>query len=348
MLFRSLALPPVLVTPADNANVDTSSPKFSWKDVAGASSYDYLVWDEARGWLDSFTTQLSFTPATPLPNGTYYWKIRAKNNYGEGPWSATRTLNINSSVLPAPTLATPANNATLRGGDISFSWSSVVNAHKYNLQIADSSSFRSALVDTSIRVSQYVVNLMEGEGYGRVRATDVALNSGPWSTVWKVSVSAAKPPTEKPSKPTLGSPADGSTVTTKAVTLKWNSAKGAERYYLEVAENDSFEEKYVEVDLTSTTYTIPEAVILPKGELVWNVRAANTMGFGPWSNVWSFKYNPRVGQPPPSNGKPPPDKGKPPSTLLDFLMLLLPMSPSEGPPLPKGLAITWERIGVKK
>jgi predicted secreted protein len=96
---------PALATPADGASVADTTPDFDWADATHATAYRIQV-DDASDFatpvISAATTASAFTPSTPLPPGTYYWRAQGWNNAGGcdlvGPWSAARSLRIWSSL----------------------------------------------------------------------------------------------------------------------------------------------------------------------------------------------------------------------------------------------------------
>ncbi len=88
---------PALFSPPDAASTDTLTPSFRWLYVGGAKHYE-LVWaadnNLHRGHI-LLTNQTAATlpPEQALePDRVYSWRVRAGNEGGWGPWSATRTF----------------------------------------------------------------------------------------------------------------------------------------------------------------------------------------------------------------------------------------------------------------
>ena len=89
--FQTVGIPPgsfALTSPADGANVSTTTPLLQWQSSAGASSYSITVSTRADLLMPVFTvsglpsTSVS-VPAGLLINGTrYYWQVRATNITG--------------------------------------------------------------------------------------------------------------------------------------------------------------------------------------------------------------------------------------------------------------------------
>lgn len=92
---------PVLNSPANNSILTDRTPIFNWNEVNAASAYD-LEMDNSS----SFTTPLmtlvnrvatSVSMLSAMPNDTYYWRVRARDNQGEASdWSDTWSMTIDS------------------------------------------------------------------------------------------------------------------------------------------------------------------------------------------------------------------------------------------------------------
>lgn len=89
--------PPVLLSPADGATDVPVTATFCWRAVTGASTYRLqvsadstfgagVVIDDAL-LTDTCRTTVGFSPAT-----RFFWRVRARNAWGEGEWSAARSF----------------------------------------------------------------------------------------------------------------------------------------------------------------------------------------------------------------------------------------------------------------
>ena len=103
---------PNLVSPADASSTNDNTPKMDWSDVTDPSTpvtYDLLV-DDNSDFASPVISQngLSasiFTPsfANPLPDGLYYWKVRAKDSVPNvGAFSSTFTFTVDTRYPPPP------------------------------------------------------------------------------------------------------------------------------------------------------------------------------------------------------------------------------------------------------
>jgi hypothetical protein len=94
--------------------------------------------------------------------------------------------------LPAPTLLSPANNATLPlNHSISFSWSAVAGAATYEIQFDDSSSFTNPLFAAQAGLTQTQTTqtfTSERRFWWRVRARTAGQVNGAWSAARSIDI----------------------------------------------------------------------------------------------------------------------------------------------------------------
>jgi hypothetical protein len=121
--------------------------------------------------------------------GLWYYRVRASNEYGPGPWSSTEQAGV---VAAAPAFL-PSNN-TNGARDYPIDWSEVTGATSYELQEDDNSSFASAVtVYTGSSTEFGVTGQPLGTWHYRVRAHNEAgysLWSDPQSVevLWEWSI----------------------------------------------------------------------------------------------------------------------------------------------------------------
>lgn len=177
-----------LVAPADLSTSVSTTPSLTWTASADAASYVVQlalnatftpVLMEERG-----ITGLSGIPT--LTHGTtYYWRVAATNSTGSvvatgGPRSFT-TVVAAAVVPPAPVVSVTNPNRLP-----SFTWSAVLDAESYTLEIDQASTgFASPVVTLTGVKATFATStavLAAGNYEVRVRAVNTT-GSGPWSVV---------------------------------------------------------------------------------------------------------------------------------------------------------------------
>lgn len=101
-IIQPLPSAPALSLPAANATTSDNTPSFAWQSVALGSVYQIQIGNNSN-FLSLERDQtlsvgvLTYTPVAVLPDGTYYWRVRAWNSNVPpelGAWSVARKLII--------------------------------------------------------------------------------------------------------------------------------------------------------------------------------------------------------------------------------------------------------------
>ncbi|MFN0028889.1 MAG: hypothetical protein ACKV2O_17140 [Acidimicrobiales bacterium] len=191
---------PTLLTPNDGATVASgASILFDWAGLNGSFQYRIQIDDSPafsdpplvdldQGTASSYTTSV-------LSSGTRYWRVQARDQYGNpGPWSGSRSVIISASSSPlgTPSLMFPANGTSVTAGStVAFMWSAVTGAASYELQVDNSSTFAAPFVlqQNVVGSNQYqTTTLPVGSFWWRVRALSSSGTPGAWSSVRTVAV----------------------------------------------------------------------------------------------------------------------------------------------------------------
>lgn len=187
---------PTLLSPADLACTNDTTPTLDWLDVSDPSgvTYDLQVDNSGAGFPSPEVNLTSLVPSirttSALSPGTCSWRVRAVDGAGNaGPWSAVWTFDLDTTAPVAPALLAPANGS-ITTSTPTFDWTDVSDpcGVTYHLQVDNTSSlFPSPEInDPSLVTSTYTVGapLASGTYFWRVRAFDGAGNIGPWSAIW--------------------------------------------------------------------------------------------------------------------------------------------------------------------
>jgi photosystem II stability/assembly factor-like uncharacterized protein len=197
--FTTLAAPntPNLISPTNGSNILTTTPTLDWSDVTGAISYTVQAATDTN-FINLVINQSGLTvsqyniPSSTLTGNTiYYWRARAVNGAGTGPWSVR--WNFRVVITPsAPNLVTPLNNSTNQPATVFLDWDSLAAANTYRIQLATDSLFNSIVFDTSSVSRSYLqmrpsILLANVKYYWRVNATNLA-GTGSWSVIWNFRI----------------------------------------------------------------------------------------------------------------------------------------------------------------
>jgi hypothetical protein len=274
-----------LDSPSNNAEgLNPEAVLLEWDDFGSALSYEI-----------EYDTNTNFPAAVQLSSATnsvaavflnvdteYFWRVRAITDLGESLYSDVWSFNTQELLTGVPSLTSPSNNIeNINPQGIQLNWSNLNDALTYTVQYDISLDF-STSVEVPASSSDYdLPTLDEGTTYyWRVQGiNDVSISE--YSDTWSFSTASALI-----SAPVLASPASGATdVPFVNLPLTWNSLNGAEDYTLEYSESNSFlSPDVVNVDGLSSTLE----ALTGSTTYYWRVKAENSIGSSPYSDVWSF------------------------------------------------------------
>jgi PKD repeat protein len=201
LVYLPLALrrwPPIPYTPVLNP---ISNP-----DGDGIYTVDWDSAELAESYTLEEATNASFTDATVVyqgtwtshavsgrSTGTYYYRVKATNGWGDSGWSNVRSAYVGPPDTPG------LNDISNPDGDGSYtvSWTAANRAQTYTLQEDDNAAFSSpTAVYSGSDLSKPIAGKDRGTYYYRVRASNGAGNSG-WSNTKSVVVTVSLPPCEQ-------------------------------------------------------------------------------------------------------------------------------------------------------
>jgi hypothetical protein len=289
---------PVLLNPGPGATVE-ALPAFAWAPVAGAESYEFQVAADqnfnspvlGRG-EGSFTTRNTrATLKKTLPNGTYWWRVRATNRSGDvSPWTAGRSLRKLWTATPTSMTPAPGFPFTFPTSPIAVGWSPVPYAASYMFSLASDPGLANIVVNNGQPLQTWATNaapafslLPSGAYYWNVvpvdsegnRGTPAPVSSFTWS--WP---SATSPhitdlvPGEEFFDP----------------QFSWDPVPGATKYEVEVNSSVDFApgSKVCCSQLTVSTSLAP-TVVFRDNTYYWRVRALDAAGnAGVWNQGPTF------------------------------------------------------------
>jgi protein-S-isoprenylcysteine O-methyltransferase Ste14 len=236
---------PMPLSPAAGAAV-ASLPAFAWKPVPGADRYEFQIAADAgfnAPVLGSdqdhfFTRNTRATLKKTVPNGTYWWRVRAAGKGGNvSPWSRGRSLR--KAWTAAAALQSPGNGAVVAYPltPLRLSFSPVPGAAKYLVSIATDPLLGSlvggAAVETAATSFTRVGALAPGTYYWGITPVDAEGNKGSpspvWSFVWMWPSAMTPHFADLVAEPEVVDP-----------YFSWEAVPGAARYEVEVNSSRDF------------------------------------------------------------------------------------------------------------
>lgn len=276
---------PTLIYPAHTSTDVNLMPTLSWSAVDRATTY--LV---QFGRADEFsyaptrnTTYTYLRLAELTPNTEYYWRVRAYNSGGYGPWSTV--FSFRTATVPlAPILMAPANGTTGIPQPVQLSWTpgASTRPQTFTVEVSTVANFattvvrREGLTGNTFTLPALPENM---QYYWRVRGTS-EMGAGAWSLTW--TFWTGTPPPDKPE--TLQASLNAAT---GVMQLTWQPVMGWSTY--EVQSN---------VDgagwqTLSATVPIPAYNYIPPGgthTIQYRVRGVTATETTAWSNIATVTY----------------------------------------------------------
>jgi len=184
----------VLVSPEDGAMDVSVNPVLNWEITVHGTRYTVQVGaDSEFGTVildEGGLTQTEFEASGLAYETTYYWRVRASNEAGDGEWSDIWSFTTQDEPVEVPgvvVLVSPEDGASGEPLQPELMWQSDADAETYDLQLSMSSDVSSPLIDqaglTEAGFTPDDPLAYETTYYWRVRASNEA-GDGVWSAVW--------------------------------------------------------------------------------------------------------------------------------------------------------------------
>ncbi len=293
------AAAPKAPTPVSPANGATTQylPALGWNAVSGADHYVYQLAADlgfnspvsvsGASVLETYNTWATFK--TAVPNGKYYWHVRAVDTAGKvSPWSAPRTF---TKTWQGDTVAlAPADGATIQfPTNPTLKWQPVPGAAKYEITVASADDLSTLdgkpAKGVETDASQYTIPTGLSAGttyYWSVTPIDGAGNRGtapsePWRFTWKWTSTTHL---------TFEDLAPAADVVDPR--FSWDPIPNAARYDVEINSDQNFAigSKFCCTAPTVAT-TLSPVTVLQNNRYYWRVRGIDADGnFGQW-NYWT-------------------------------------------------------------
>mgnify|MGYP003604328095 CR=1 FL=1 len=190
----------ILSSPENDKFLNYINVSLNWKALEKATSYSVIVLNTATSQEIYSKTDLTSTSVTldlaSLADGTYEWRLKAKNTSSETKQYSAHKFNIDTTIPNQPKNTFPADNSTQSvNSNVVYTWSiaadtgSTKSAISYVVEFASDINFNSIiLTQNSNSTTLQQAFSTTGVYYWRVRAIDAAGNIGTNSTGFKFTV----------------------------------------------------------------------------------------------------------------------------------------------------------------
>ena len=290
---------PVLLDPGNGASVETL-PTFAWSPVAGAESYQFQVAADqnfnspvlGQGEGNFTTKNTRATLKKTLPNGRYWWRVRATTRAGDtSPWSTGRSIVKAWNSLPESQSPFSGYPFLFPTDPMTLSWSPVPYAASYLFYLASDPNLANLVESTNGQpVETWATNytpafnlLPSGTYYWAVTPVDPEGNRGAQSPVR--SFSWSWPSTTTPAVTDLMSADE-----MFDPQFSWTPVAGATKYEVEVNSSVDFAPgSKVCCAQTTTSTSLSPTVVFRDNTYYWRVRALDAEGnAGVWNRGPDF------------------------------------------------------------
>src|SRR5438552_1724083 len=272
---RAALSPPSATAPAAGVTV-VFLPSFAWTPVKNADHYEFQVSADpgmgspvlGGGKDDFFTNNTRATLPETVPNGTYYWHVRAISADGSvSGWTPTRAFKKLWNLKPAIQTPAPGASLTFPSNPVVLRWSGIPGAAEYLVPVASDPLLGSIVFRYS--------NQDDLNGPPNVAATSAAIASplAPGSYYWAVQPVDAEGNRGVQTPVTTFSWVWPSTTVPQVTDLdpsaevfdpkfSWNPVPGAARYEVEINPSVDFAPGS-KVCCTGTTIATPKRAAPP-------------------------------------------------------------------------------------
>ena len=261
----------LMLTPANGANLSSSTVTFTWNAGVNAAQYQLKVGTTLGGsdlYLGTAGSQLTDT-ATGLHGSTIYVQLEAKVN---GVWNISRYLYTLANTTKA-VMATPTSGSTLTNASTTFTWSAGSGSPEYKLFIGSTPGafdLYAGLAGTGL--SQPVTLPTDGR---TIYVQLLTLVGGQWKAN-NYSYTALD------TRGVMTSPVDRSTLTSASAVFTWTGDSSIIGYKLAIGSTLGASDIYSKNEGTSTTDT----VALPTdGSPIYVQLGSTTDG-----TTWNYTY----------------------------------------------------------
>ncbi len=285
--FTTVAPPviPILVSPTDKAKDASLDIELKWRKIKNTEHYSIQIAND-ENFSDVIFTQENIKDSTAIAGGlnfykSYFWRVKARNIYGESDWSTPWGFDTKGTAPIAPNLLFPSDFSTNLAPETNLSWTPIEHAETYTLQVAEDSLFNAIFISTN-NLTKPNFELKGLKNFTKYFWRIASLNDygkSNWSQTYSFTTKLQSPSALMRDEEKIDLP--------MSPELFWSEVKGAESYVLQVSEDEKFSNFLIaDSNITSTSKRITGLSDYTK--YYWRVSANNPTGNSDWSNVQTY------------------------------------------------------------
>ncbi|AXT61371.1 hypothetical protein D1816_13780 [Aquimarina sp. AD10] len=179
----------LLVSPANQIFTNEPEITMQWQVVEGADSYRVQLLNASDEVLQEETPSTTSVTLT-FPEGATRWQVRAENAT-QNTLYTTRSLTIDTMNPNVPTATAPANNATITGTAVSFTWTRAAVAGSEEIDtifIYEDEALTQLVIEKEATSPEEITLEANKTYYWFLKASDQANNESAVSTTFTFSI----------------------------------------------------------------------------------------------------------------------------------------------------------------
>gem|GEM_PF-275415 len=248
--------------------------------IANDAGFQQIIFEN-----DGLSTNMS-SSSELKPNGTYYWRVKAKKGLLSSTWSTVFSFKTITVQPQIPAMIYPKPDAKQVALMPTFQWESVPYATSYHIQVSQYEDFSILDIDNDKITENSFTDeyyFMYGTNYfWRIKAKINDMESS-FSEPSKFTTVAPKP-----EAPSLVYPTFGQNNLPLNLEIIWTEVENADYYTLNMASDNQFKNMLFEKD-SIFWYSYKFSDELKSNKIyMWRVRANNLSGGSPWSETRMF------------------------------------------------------------
>lgn len=193
-------------------------------------------------------------------------------------------LIVDDAEIQRPLLSLPGNGAFDQDLNTTLVWAEIAGADEYQIQVStdfnhSNGVFTDVVAGTSLTIPDQLIP--DTRYFWRVRGRSGSTN-GSWSNTFRFNTLIGIP-----DQVALLAPGNDAVNVSPSFTLQWLDVQGADNYRLHLSQSADFETNIIDRLIPVTSFSTSQLLDFSR-QYFWRVRAENTAGESPWSEVWSY------------------------------------------------------------
>ncbi len=268
-----------LLSPAENAAINSPKLLFAWETLAAADNYRIQLatpnFSASSQFLIDSIIQGTSIGFEMRELGNYQWRIRGENEMDNTNYT-TRTFSLIDPLLEKEIkLLTPTNNIIIKDTTVHFNWENLQHTTSYQLQVVtpDFNLPKQFILDSIVTSNQLSLRLPDNTSYqwrvkgiGDLSETQYATRSFSTESVLSITNEVIE----------LLAPSDNADLKNTRVNLNWEALNDAEYFQIQLATPNFISPEQFHLDSITNENQIN--IVLPDHtEYQWRVKAVNAI-----------------------------------------------------------------------